>query len=260
MSRQALGQVARTVVRRFGLGVLLGIAGAFAVTLLSWMLSSATASADEEEPSPPLINVIGADDAVGMVDSTVHDALHDTVDAVTTKVLPPDSKAATPPALTQTLTHVDDAVGSLAAEAKPKHEPAKTTKGKTSAVRHAAAPAFVPAPPPEKPVISQPVRRPPVPVKAIAPVHVPAPSTTEHHTVPKGDQPEGPAAPAPQWGMPSAPAPSGSAGSGFHSPDTPVCYGGAFSFWTGRAVHRPLRSTGPVVLRTVNAQPGVTPD
>ncbi|HVW42321.1 MAG TPA: hypothetical protein VHC18_13310 [Amycolatopsis sp.] len=259
MSRQALGQAMCTVVRRVGLGVLLGIAGAFAVTLLSWMASSMAASADEE-PAPPLVNVVDTGDPLGLVNDTVHDAVRDTVETVSTKVMPPEPKAVTSAeplvtdSLGQTLRHVGKTVGSLVPE--PKHAPVRTT----DTVRKPATPAAVPSPPPEKHVITPPVRRPPVPVQATGPLHQAPPAAETHQPAPGDHQPEGPAAPASPWGVPSAPA-SNSAGTGFHSPDTPAFEGSASPFWTGRTLYRPLlRSTCPVVFRTVNAQPGVTPD
>ena len=260
VSRQALCQAVRTVVRRVGVGLLLGIAGAFAVTLLSWVASSMTASADEE-PATPLVNVVDTDDALGLVHNTVHDTVHDAVDTVTTKVLPPEARVLTSAnpvvanSLDQTLTGVEKTFGSLAPEQK--HRSVQDT----GTVRKAAAPVVVPSPPPEKHVISPPVHRPPVPVKAVVPAHS-APPAAEHQPAPANDQPEAPISPVPgtQWGVPSAPAPGGGAGSGLHSPDTSAFDGGVSPFWTGRAVYRPMPSTGPVVFRTVNAQPGVTPD
>ncbi|HJQ45855.1 MAG TPA: hypothetical protein VJ870_05945 [Amycolatopsis sp.] len=257
MNRQALGQAVCTVVRRVGLGVLLGIAGACAVTVLSWMVSSMAASA-AEEPAAPLVNVVGSDDPLGLVDNTVHDTVHDAVETVTTRVLPPQQKTAGPivvGSLDQMLGHFEKTVGSLVPEAK--QTPARATR----AAHQPAAPVLVPSPPPEKHVDNPPVHRPPVPLQAIDPPHNAAPSAEQHRSTPD-DQPAGPAAPAPspQWDVPSAPAPSGSAGSGFHSPDTSAFAGDESPFWTGRTVYRPLRSAGPVVFRTVNAQPGVTPD
>ena len=259
MSRQAFGEAVRILARRAGLGMLLGIAGAFAVTLLSWVVSSMATPA-AADPAPPLINVVDTHDTVGLVNDTLQDAAQGNLDAVTTRVLPPESKAATSArpivveSLDHMLSHVEKTVGSQVPE--PEHRPMRSI----GAVGQAAAPDFVPSPPPERHVINPPVHRPPVPV------HVPAHSglhaAEQHNVVPGQDRPAGPAAPAPgpQWDLPSAPAPSGSAGSGFHSPDTPAFESSASPFWTGRTVYRPLRSTAPVVFRTVNAQPGVTPD
>ncbi|NKQ53260.1 hypothetical protein HFP15_10235 [Amycolatopsis sp. K13G38] len=239
---------------RIGLGVLLGIAGAFVVTALSWLASSTAASA-EEDPAPPLVNLSGTGETLDLV----HDTVRGTVDTVTAKVLPPpvqpkEAGPAVDKVVDETLGQVDRTVSALST--KPaKHRSAPATAERT------VVPAGVPAPPPDRHVIQPPVKRPPVPIHVAAAPAPSAPPAAEHHApAPGSGVPHGPVVPGPGPGLPAAPAPSGGAGSTFHAPDTPVFDSGVSRFWAGQPTYRMPRRAVPVVFRTVNAQPGVTPD
>lgn len=252
---QALGQTGRTLVRRVGFSVLLGITGAFAVTVLCWLFSSAAASA-EENPVPPLANVV--DDATGSL-GVVND-VHDTVQEVTTKVLPPPPpRAATTPTVTDTVsatvTDLGNDVRSLVE--RPAHRRGHLAAGTSKA---AGAPMPAKAPAAGKPVVRAGAEGKQVaPAKAVSKPRV-APPTTDKQQV---ERPvDNPPAPAPDPGpQPTAPmVPAGPAGGGFHSPDTPFFEAGSSARWIALPVSRPLRPAGPVVFRVVHAQPGVTPD
>ncbi|ROS41107.1 hypothetical protein [Amycolatopsis thermoflava] len=166
--------------------VLLGIAGAFAITLVSWLLAS-SASAAEERPDPlaPLADLVG----------TTTEPVHEVVRQVTEVVVPP--------------LRTDRIVAELTGTTPVFREPVRAT-GNTSTTRSSAPPPAAPErratakprPPERQPV---PVRiTPPAPqaVKdVVAPVRLPEPAPeaapdAPRLVEPRPDAPE-PATPAP---------------------------------------------------------------
>jgi hypothetical protein len=251
-----LGQTGRTLVRRAAFSVLLGITGAFAVTALCWLFSSSAASA-EESPVPPLTNVV--EDATSTL-GVVHD-VNDTVHAVTTKVLPPPparaaAKTTVADTVSATVTGLGNDVRSLVE--RPAHRPGHLAAGTSKAPN---APVVSKAPAAEKPAVPVAAEvKHAAPVKAVSMPRPAPPAMDEQQTErPVGNPPAPAPDPGPQPAAPMAPAgPTG--GGGFHSPDTPCYEAGSSARWIGLPVSHPLRPAGPVVLRVVHAQPGVTPD
>jgi hypothetical protein len=250
MLRQTLDPAGRTFVRPLVLRVLLGFAGAFALTALGWLFSVTVASAEEESP-PPVMNIL--DQTAGTLDT-----VSDTVHAVATTVLPPPPEHAASSSSVVDSVHaaVDDLGKSLRVMVDPPvPQPSRISAG---SVKTSTASMVWPPSVPRAAAVA--VSR-PVAVKALSPVAWrPAPPPVV------GQQPKSgpPAAPGPvldggQWNVPTAPTNTGGAG-GFHTPDAPVFATTSSARDAGLPVVRASRPAGPFVFRVVNAQPGVTPD
>lgn len=252
MLRQTLDQAGRTFVRPLGLRVLLGFAGAFVLTALGWLFAATAASAEEESP-PSVVSIV--DEAAGTLDM-----VNDTVHAVTTTVLPPaPARVAAPPSVVDSVhAAVDDLGKSLRVMVDPPvHRSSRISGG---SVKTSTAPAVSP---PSAPRAAAPAVSKPVPVKALSPVTWrPAPPPVvdqQPETEPSAGLVPGPVSDSGQWNLPAAPANTSTAG-GFHTPDAPVFATSPSVRDAGRPVVCASRPAGPLVLRVVNAQPGVTPD
>ncbi|MEV5296404.1 hypothetical protein [Amycolatopsis methanolica] len=177
----------RTTAGTTPVRVLLGIAGAFAVTLVSWLLAS-SASAAEERPHPlaPLTDLVG----------TATKPVHEAVRQVTEVAVPP--------------LRTDRIVAGLTGTKPVFREPVRPhATGTTSATRASVPP---PAPPRRAAPATPPPKPQPVPVRVtplapqavkdvVAPVRLPEPAPD---AVP--DQPR-PVEPRPDVPEPAAPVP-----------------------------------------------------
>ncbi|GAA3804584.1 hypothetical protein [Amycolatopsis tucumanensis] len=176
----------RTTAGTTPVRVLLGIAGAFAITLVSWLLAS-SASAAEERPEPlaPLIDLVG----------TTTEPVHEVVRQVTEVIVPP--------------LRTDRIVADLTGTAPVFREPARAT-GTASTTRASVPPPAAP----ERRATAKPRQPEPRPVPAritppapravervVTPVRLPEPAPD---AVPDGPRPSEPREEAPE---PAAPAP-----------------------------------------------------